>query len=66
MIGLDIVWHSARLAEGVCEPAGQAARGRVAIAAAGGADDPANPIGTDACRVLRPSNRSIMRTECWS
>lgn len=66
MINLVIVSHSARLAEDVCEPAGQAARGRVAIAAAGGADDPANPIGTDAFRVLRPSNRSMTKTECWS
>jgi phosphocarrier protein FPr len=53
MIGFVIVSHSARLAEGVCELAGQAARGGVPTAAAGGTDDPANPIGTDAYKVLR-------------
>ncbi|HLK68663.1 MAG TPA: phosphoenolpyruvate--protein phosphotransferase [Bryobacteraceae bacterium] len=53
MIGFVIVSHSARLAEGVCELAGQAARGIVPIAAAGGTDDPANPLGTDAFKVLR-------------
>jgi len=61
-----IVSQSTRLAEGVCELAGQAARGRVAIAAAGGADDPANPIGADAFSMLRPSNRSMTKTECLS
>ena len=66
VIGLVIVSHSTRLAEGVCELAGQAARGRGAIAAAGGADDPANPIGSDAFPMLRPSNRSMTKTECWS
>jgi phosphoenolpyruvate-protein phosphotransferase/dihydroxyacetone kinase phosphotransfer subunit len=53
MIGFVIVSHSARLAEGVCELADQVARGNVALAAAGGTDDPANPIGTDAFKVLR-------------
>ncbi|HUK17413.1 MAG TPA: phosphoenolpyruvate--protein phosphotransferase [Bryobacteraceae bacterium] len=53
MIGFVIVSHSARLAEGVRELAEQAARGVVPIAAAGGTDDPANPIGTDAFKVLR-------------
>ena len=52
MIGLVIVSHSARLAEGVCELARQVAQGRVRIAAAGGTADPENPIGTDAFRVL--------------
>ena len=53
MIGFVIVSHSARLAEGVCELAGQVARGAVLLAPAGGTDDPANPIGTDAFKVLR-------------
>ena len=53
MIGMVIVSHSARLAEGVCELAGQVSRGAVRIAAAGGTDDPANPIGTDAFKVVR-------------
>jgi len=51
MIGLVIVSHSARLAEGVCELAEQVAQGRVRLAAAGGAADPEHPIGTDAFKV---------------
>jgi phosphocarrier protein FPr len=53
MIGLVIVSHSAKLAEGVCDLARQVAQGRVRIAAAGGTADPENPIGTDAFQVLR-------------
>jgi phosphocarrier protein FPr len=53
MIGLVIVSHSARLAEGVCDLARQVAQGKVRIAAAGGTADPQNPIGTDAFRVLQ-------------
>ena len=53
MIGLVIVSHSAKLAEGVCDLAQQVAQGRVRIAAAGGSADPENPIGTDAFRVLQ-------------
>ena len=52
MIGIVIVSHSAKLAEGVCELAEQMARGRVRLAAAGGTGDPENPIGTDAVKVL--------------
>src|ERR1019366_3723152 len=53
MIGLVIVSHSAKLAEGVCDLARQVAQGRVRIAAAGGTADPENPIGTDAFQVLQ-------------
>jgi len=53
MIGFVVVSHSAKLAEGVCELAAQAAQGKVRLAAAGGTADPANPIGTDAGRVLQ-------------
>jgi phosphocarrier protein FPr len=53
MIGLVIVSHSAKLAEGVCELARQVAQGKVRIAAAGGTADPENPIGTDAFLVLQ-------------
>ncbi|MGA2883229.1 MAG: phosphoenolpyruvate--protein phosphotransferase [Bryobacteraceae bacterium] len=53
MIGFVIVCHSAKLAEGVCELAGQAAQGKVRLAAAGGTVDATNPIGTDAFKVLR-------------
>jgi len=51
MIGMVIVSHSARLAEGVCELAEQVAQGRVRMAAAGGTDDPQHPLGTDAFKV---------------
>jgi multiphosphoryl transfer protein len=53
MIGFVIVSHSAKLAEGVCELAEQAARGTVRLAAAGGTNDPMNPIGTDAFKVQK-------------
>jgi phosphocarrier protein FPr len=53
MIGMVIVSHSAKLAEGVCDLARQVAQGRVQIAAAGGTADPENPIGTDAFQVLQ-------------
>ena len=43
-VGLVIVSHSARLAEGVAELAGQMAQGKVAIATAGGTTDDA--LGT--------------------
>jgi phosphocarrier protein FPr len=51
MIGLVVVSHSAKVAEGVCDLAGQVAAGKVRLAAAGGTSDPNYPIGTDACRV---------------
>jgi phosphocarrier protein FPr len=53
MIGMVVVSHSAKLAEGVCDLARQVAQGRVRIAAAGGTADPENPIGTDAFQVLQ-------------
>jgi phosphocarrier protein FPr len=53
MIGMVIVSHSAKLAEGVCDLARQVGQGRVRIAAAGGTADPENPIGTDAFQVLQ-------------
>ncbi len=49
-VGLVIVSHSARLAEGVAELAGQMGQGRVAIAAAGGAPD--GSLGTSIEKVL--------------
>ena len=52
MIGLVIVSHSEKLAEGVRELAEQMTQGKVKIAAAGGIDDDENPIGTDAMRVF--------------
>src|ERR1035437_2725192 len=53
MIGMVVVSHSAKLAEGVCDLARQVAQGRVRIAPAGGTADPENPIGTDAFQVLQ-------------
>jgi multiphosphoryl transfer protein len=52
MVSIVIVSHSARLAEGVSELAEQMVQGRVALAAAGGIDDPDHPIGTDPMKVL--------------
>ncbi|MFB3825215.1 MAG: phosphoenolpyruvate--protein phosphotransferase [Bryobacteraceae bacterium] len=52
MLGIVIVSHSARLAEGVCELAAEVARGNVRLAPAGGTGDPEHPLGTDAFRVL--------------
>ena len=49
-VGLVIVSHSARLAEGVAELAGQMAQGKVAIAAAGGAVD--GSLGTSLEKVM--------------
>src|SRR5512136_2720481 len=56
MIGIVVVSHSAKLAEGVCELAGQMAQGRIQLAAAGGLftgglDEPPNSMGTDAFKV---------------
>lgn len=52
MIGLVVVSHSARLAEGVCELAAQVGQAAVRIAPGGGTGDPEHPIGTDAYRVV--------------
>jgi phosphoenolpyruvate-protein phosphotransferase/dihydroxyacetone kinase phosphotransfer subunit len=51
VIGIVVVSHSARLAEGVCELAAQAAQGRVPLAAAGGMAWPEAALGTDPRRV---------------
>src|SRR5258708_34947116 len=49
-VGLVIVSHSARLAEGVVELAGQMSHGRVRLVAAGGTDD--GTLGTSLAKVL--------------
>jgi phosphoenolpyruvate-protein phosphotransferase/dihydroxyacetone kinase phosphotransfer subunit len=51
MVGIVIVAHSAKLAEGVKELADQMSQGRVPIAAAGGLDD--STIGTNVERILK-------------
>lgn len=52
MVGLVIVSHSQTLAQGVLELAEQMTRGSVVMEAAGGIDDPDNPIGTDPMKVM--------------
>jgi phosphoenolpyruvate---glycerone phosphotransferase subunit DhaM len=49
-VSLVVVSHSAKLAEGVAELAGQMTHGKVAIAAAGGASD--GSLGTSVERIL--------------
>ncbi|WP_016874539.1 phosphoenolpyruvate--protein phosphotransferase [Chlorogloeopsis fritschii PCC 9212] len=51
MVGLVIVSHSKRLAEGVREVVAQMVQGKVSLAVAAGIDDPQNPLGTDAIQV---------------
>ncbi len=52
MIGLVIVSHSAKLAEGVRELAAQMAGEEVGISQAGGLPDDAQALGTDAFKIL--------------
>ena len=53
MVGLVLVCHSARLAEGTAELAAQVGGAELRIAVAGGLDQPGEPLGTDADRVMR-------------
>ena len=53
MIGLVLVSHSARLAQGVAELAAQMGGPNLRIALAGGLDQPEQPLGTDAALVAR-------------
>ena len=53
MVGIVIVSHSARLANGVVELAREMAGPDVAIVAAGGLDLPDRPLGTDAALIAR-------------
>ena len=52
MVGLVVVSHSARLAEGVGELAAQMAGPELRMSAAGGLDEPGGALGTDATKVL--------------
>jgi phosphocarrier protein FPr len=58
MVGLVIVSHSARLAEGVVELAREMGGEEVAIEAAGGIDEPEGALGTDAARVMAAIERA--------
>jgi multiphosphoryl transfer protein len=53
MVGIVIVSHSARLADGVVELALQMAGPDVTVVAAGGMDLPDRPLGTDAALIAR-------------
>src|SRR5665647_723637 len=53
VVGLVLVCHSAKLAEGVAELAAQMGGAGLRIGVAGGLDQPGNPLGTDAARVAR-------------
>ena len=52
MVGIVVVSHSSAIAQGVVELAREMGGEGVAIEAAGGLDEPGNPIGTDAVLVL--------------
>ena len=52
MVGIVIVSHSRKLAEGVLELAQQMSQGQCSLAIAGGIDDDEHPIGTDAIKVM--------------
>lgn len=52
MVGIVLVSHSRRLAEGVLELVRQMAPDQVRVAVAAGVDDPDHPIGTDATAVM--------------
>ena len=57
MVGIVVVSHSQRLAEGVLELAREMTQDPPPMAAAGGIDDPVHPIGTDPLRVLAAINQ---------
>ncbi len=52
MVNLVVVSHSVKLAEGVAELAGQMMHGNCRLKIAAGVDDEANPIGTDAVKIM--------------
>lgn len=58
MVGLVIVSHSRKLADGVVELATEMGGGDVNIVAAGGTDLPDDPLGTDAMKVMAAVERA--------
>lgn len=58
MVGIVIVSHSGKLAEGIAELAREMGGPDVVVETAGGLDLPGNPLGTDAQRVLRAIERA--------
>ncbi|AFZ19393.1 phosphoenolpyruvate--protein phosphotransferase [Allocoleopsis franciscana] len=53
MVGIVIVSHSKKLADGVQELAQQMVQGAIRSAVAAGIDDPENPFGTDAMQIYQ-------------
>ncbi|MBD1941908.1 PTS-dependent dihydroxyacetone kinase phosphotransferase subunit DhaM, partial [Coleofasciculus sp. FACHB-712] len=53
MVGIVIVSHSRKLAEGVQALVQQMVQGAVSLALAAGIDDPENPFGTDVMQVYQ-------------
>lgn len=53
MINFVIVSHSEKIAQGVVDLASQMKAPECKIIAAGGIDDPNNPIGTDAVKIMQ-------------
>lgn len=58
MVGIVLVSHSAKLADGVAELASQMAGPDVALVAAGGLDQPDRPLGTDATLIASAIDRA--------
>lgn len=52
MVGIVLVSHSKPLAESLRDLAMEMGQGKARVATAGGVDDPDNPVGTDAMRIL--------------
>ncbi|MCX6043355.1 MAG: dihydroxyacetone kinase phosphoryl donor subunit DhaM [Caldilinea sp.] len=63
MIGLVLVTHSARLAEGILELVNQMVQGATPLAAAGGTDLPEAPIGTDPTKVVAAIEQLLCQDE---
>ncbi|MFZ4848065.1 MAG: phosphoenolpyruvate--protein phosphotransferase [Caldilinea sp.] len=63
MIGLVLVTHSARLAEGILELVNQMVQGGTPLAAAGGTDLPEAPIGTDPTKVVAAIEQLLSQDE---
>ncbi|GIK73019.1 MAG: multiphosphoryl transfer protein [Chloroflexota bacterium] len=63
MIGLVLVTHSARLADGVLELIEQMVQGDALVAIAGGVDIPEAPIGTDPTKVAAAVESLLRRSE---
>ena len=52
MVGIVVVSHSNAIVQGIIELIQQMTQGQAALAGAGGIDDPAHPLGTDAMKIF--------------